>query len=68
MYDAGPFAWVCQNIEYVFVMIEPTIRLIIPNMSWMGGNRVTRANVPQTSLAIDSGVTIHFFSNREPLR
>ena len=29
---------------------------------------VTRANVPQTSLALDSGATIHFFSNQELLQ
>ena len=37
---------------------------IIPNMNWVGGSGVTRANVSQTTLAIDSGATIHFFSNR----
>ena len=68
MYDAGPFAWVEQNIEYVFAMIESKGKQIIPNMGWMCGSGLTRANVPQTSLAIDSGATIHFFSNKELLQ
>ena len=34
----------------------------------MCGSGLTRANVPQTSLAIDSGATIHFFSNKELLQ
>ena len=34
-------------------------------MSWMCGNGLTRENIPQTSLAIDSGATIHFFSNED---
>ena len=34
----------------------------------MGWNGKTRANVPQTSLAINSGATIHFFSNQELLQ
>ena len=67
MYDAGPFAWVGQNIENVFVMIESRSKQIIPNMSWMGGSGMTRANVLQTSLVIDSGTIIHFFSNQELL-
>ena len=37
-------------------------------MSWMCGSGLTRANVPQTSLAIDSGATNHFFSNEELLQ
>ena len=52
MYDALPFSWVGQNIEYVFAMIESTSKQIIPNMSWLGVNGRTRANVSQTSLAI----------------
>ena len=34
----------------------------------MCGSGLTRANVPQTSLAINSGTTIHFFSNEELLQ
>ena len=49
-------------------MIESKSKQIIPNMGWMCGSRLTRANVPQTSLAIDSGATIHFFSNKELLQ
>ena len=37
-------------------------------MSGMCGSGLTRANVPQTSLAIDSGATIHFFSNKDLLQ
>ena len=37
-------------------------------MSWICGSGLTRANVPQTSLAIDSGATIHFFSNQDLLQ
>ena len=46
-------------------MIESKSKQIIPNMNWMGRNGRTRVNVSQTSLAIDSGATIHFFSNSE---
>ena len=60
MYDAGPFNWVRPNMEYVFAMIESTSKQIFPRMNWNGNIRVTRANVPQTSLALDSGATIHF--------
>ena len=68
MHDAGPFTWVEQNIEYVFAMIELKSKQIIPNMGWMYGSGLTRENVPQTSLAIDSGATIYFFSNEELLQ
>ena len=68
IYDAGPFAWVGQNIEYVFTMIESRSKEIIPNMSWMCGSGMTRTNVPQTSLVIDSGATIPFFSNKDLLQ
>ena len=68
MYDAGPFAWVGKNIEYVFAMIESKSKEIVPNMSWMCGSGMARMNVPQTSLAIDSGATIHFFSNKDLLQ
>ena len=64
MYNAGPFALVGQNIEYVFAMIESTSKKIIPNTSWMGGNGMTRENFPQTSLVLESGATIHFLSNQ----
>ena len=37
-------------------------------MNWNGDSGVTRANVPQTSLALDSSATIHFFSNQELLQ
>ena len=37
-------------------------------MNWMSRNGRTRANVSQTSLAIDSRATVHFFSNPELLR
>ena len=68
IYDAQPTDWVCQNIKYVFAMIESTSRHIILNMNWMGRNGRTRANVSRTSLATDSGATVHFFSNPELLR
>ena len=42
MYDAGPFAWVGQNIEYVFAMIESRGKQIILNMGWMGSSGMTR--------------------------
>ena len=61
MYDAGPFAWVGQNMEYVFTMIDSTNQQITHRMSWNGSSDMTRANVPKTSLALDSGATIHFF-------
>ena len=67
-YNAGPFPSVGQNIEYVFAMIESKSKQIIPNMSWMCGSGLTRANVPQTSLAIDSGATIHIFSKKDLLQ
>ena len=67
MYDAGQFSWVRSNMEYVFAMIESTSKQIFPRMNWNGNSGVTRANVPQTSVALDSGVTIHFFSNQELL-
>ena len=48
-------------------MIESS-RQIIPTMNWVGGSGLTRANVSQTSLAIDSGATVHFFSNKDLLQ
>ena len=51
-----------------FVMIESKSKQIIPSMSWMCGSGLTREIVPQTSLAIDSGATIHFFSNEDLLQ
>ena len=36
-------------------------------MSWMCSSGLTRANVPQTSLAIAMCTTIHFFSNKDLL-
>ena len=60
MYDAGPFSWVRPNMEYVFAMIESTGRQLFPRMNWKGNSGLTRANVPQLSLALDSGATIHF--------
>ena len=68
MYNAGPFAWARQNIEYFFALIKSRSKEIILNMSWMCGSGLTRANVLQTSLAIDSGATIHFFSNEDLLQ
>ena len=41
---------------------------IIPSMNWVSGSGLTRANVSQTTLAIDSGATIHFFSNKDLLQ
>ena len=67
MYDTGPIAWVGQNVEYVFTMIESTSRLIFPRINWNGSNGMTRA-VPQTSHALDSGATIHFFGNQDLLQ
>ena len=64
--DAISFPWIGGKIEYVFAMIESG-RQIIPSMNWVGGSGVTRANVSQTSLAIDSGATVHLFSNKELL-
>ena len=68
VYDAGPFNCVGRNMEYVFTMIESTSRKIVSRMNWNGNSGVTRVNVPQTSLALDSGATIHFFSNQELLQ
>ena len=55
-------------MEYVFAMIESTGRQLFPRMNWKGSSGLTRANVPQLSLALDSGATIHFFSNQELLQ
>ena len=55
-------------MEYGFAMIESTSRQIFPMMNLNGNSGVTRANVPQTSLALDSGATIYFFSNQELLQ
>ena len=68
MYDAGPFNWVRPNMKYVFAMIESTSRQIFPRMNWNGNSGVTRVNVPQTSLVLDSGATIYFFGNQEFLQ
>ena len=68
MYDAQPNDWVSKNIKYVFAMIESKSKQIIPNTNWMGRNGRTRVNVSQTSLAIDSRATVHFFSNLELLQ
>ena len=67
-YDTSPFSWVRPNMEYIFAMVESTGRQLFPRMNWKGSNGLTRANVPQLSLALDSGATIHFFSNQELLR
>ena len=64
--DTISFPWINGKIEYVFAMIESS-RQIIPSMNWVGGSGQTRANVSQTSLAIDSAATVHFFSNKELL-
>ena len=55
-------------MEYVFAMIDSLIKQMFPRISWSGNSRGTRANVPQTSLALDSGATIHFFSNQDLLQ
>ena len=55
-------------MEYVFAMVESTSKQIFPRMNWSGSSGMTRANVPQTSFLLDSGVTIHFFSNQELLQ
>ena len=68
LYNAQPVDLVGKNIKYVFVMIESTSKQIISNTNWMGRNGRTRANVSHSSLAIDSGATVHFFSNPELLR
>ena len=68
VYDAGPFNWVRPNMEYVFAIIESTSRHIFPRMNWNGNSGVTRVNVLQTSLALDSGASIYFFSNQELLQ
>ena len=68
VYDSGPFNWVGFNMKYVFAMIVSTSRQIFPRMNWNGNSGVTRANVPQTSLVLNSGATIHFFSNQELLQ
>ena len=62
MYDTGPFNWVRPNIEYVFTMIESTSKQIFPRMNWNGSSGVTRANIPQTSLALNNGATIYFLA------
>ena len=67
MYDVGPFNWIRPNMEYIFAMIESSSRQIFPRMNWSGNSGMTRANVPQTSLALDSGATILFFSSQELL-
>ena len=55
-------------MEYVFTMIDSSSKQMFPRISWNDDNGVTRANVPQTSLALNSGATIHFFSNQELLQ
>ena len=67
-YDAGLFSWFRPNMEYVFAMVESTGRQLFPRMNWKGSSGLTRVNVPQLSLALDSGATIHFFSNQELLQ
>ena len=68
VYDAGPFNWARTNMEYVFAMIDSSSKQMIPRISWNGDNGVTRANIPQTSLVLDSGATIHIFSNQDLLQ
>ena len=55
-------------MEHVFPMIESTSRHIILRVSWKGNSGMTKANVPQTSLALESGATIHLFSNQDLLQ
>ena len=55
-------------MEYIFPMVESTGRQLFPRMNWKGSSGLTRANVPQLLLALDSGATIHFFSNQELLQ
>ena len=64
--DAKLFPWFGPKIEYVFAVIQSG-KQIIPKLNWVGGSGLTRANVSQTTLAIDSGATIHFFSNKDLL-
>ena len=64
--DAISSPWFGRRIEYVFAMIQAN-KQIIPSMNWIGGSGVTRANVSQTTLAIDSGAMVHFFSNKDLL-
>ena len=67
MCDAGPFNWVGRNIEYVLAILESS-KQIFPRLNFGSTGNLTRANVPQTTLALDSGATIHFFSNSELLK
>ena len=64
--DAISSPWFGRRIEYVFAMIQASKQIIL-SMNWVGGSGVTRANVSQTNLAIDSGATVHFFSNKDLL-
>ena len=66
-YDAKLFPWIGKKIEYVFAVMASSEQ-IIPSMSWISGSGRTRANVSQTTLALDSGATVHFFSNIKLLR
>ena len=68
VYNTGPFAWVGQNIEYFFAMINSKSKQIVKHTRWMCGSGLTKANVPQALLDIDSGATIHFFSNKDLLQ
>ena len=68
MYDAAPFNWIRPNLEFVYAMIESTCRQLFPRADWKSSSGLTRANVPQLLLALDSGATIHFFSNQELLQ
>ena len=54
-------------MESVFAMIESTNKYITPIMNLNDNNGVTRANAPQTSLALDSSATIHISSSQEVL-
>ena len=61
MYGARPFDWAGRNIGYVFATIASVGRQLFPSIKMKGG--MTRANVNQMALVLDSGATIDFFSN-----
>ena len=46
-------------MKYVFTMVGSTSRQIFLRVNWNGSNSMTRANVPQTSLILNSGATIY---------
>ena len=74
MYDTGS-DWVKDRVGFVLGITNNIKQRnsspgqLFARMKGMNNrNERTRANVPQTALVLDSGATIHFFSNERMMK